>query len=232
MARYTAAYSRFVSRIEEVETLRRLAAARERAAPIELRNEINALCRGAIVLLCGHIEAYIKELGEVALNSITDKGVCRSKLASQLYYHIPQDVLTEVQETSDPKKIADKVFEFIRSDIPYWSRSGPFPQSIPADRFNKRFANPAFGRVRRYFNRFGYLSYSSDLAVRLRANYMPTVNMLDHVVDTRHKIAHGDPTALKTPGELRTMVLITRTFCGSTDTVFGAWCRDSFCAIR
>ena len=232
MARYTIAYSAFVSRLDEVETLRRFAAAKERENPVGLRNEINPLCRGAVVLLCGHLEAYVKELGEVALRSMTVKGVPRTRLSSQLYYHISQDLLTEVRDTSDPEKIAKKVFAFINSDLVYWSKAGPFPQSIPTDRFNKGFGNPAFQNVKKYFSRFGYADYTRDLSARLRANYLPTVNMVDQLVDTRNKIAHGDPTTSKTPAEVKTMVSITRSFCGSTDAVFSEWCRTSFCAIR
>jgi hypothetical protein len=56
--------------------------------------------------------------------------------------------------------------------------------------------------------------------------------MVDHLVDTRNKIAHGDPAASKTPGEVATMMSIMRLFCGSTDAVFASWWRTRFCAIR
>ena len=232
MARYTTAYSAFVTQLDEVDTLLRIAAAKERQDAVGLRNEINALCRGAVVLLCGHLEAYVKELGEVALDSMTAKAVSRTRVASQFYYFISQDFLAEVQDTSDPEKIAEKVFAFIESDVTFWSKAGPFPQPIQSDRFNKGFANPAYKRIKKYFNRFGYKDYAKDLASRLAANYQPTVNMVDHLVDTRHKIAHGDRTVSKTPSEVNAMMSITRSFCGSTDAVFATWWRRSFCAIR
>lgn len=232
MARYTTAYSSFVTRLDEVETLRRFAAIKERADPIALRNDINALCRGAVVLLCGHLEAYVKELGEIALESMTLKNVPRTKLSSRLYYHISKDLLNEIQNTGDPERIADKVFAFIQSDLAYWSKVGPFPEEIPTARFNIGFANPAFKKIKRYFNRFGYGEYRGDLAARLRADYLPTITMVDHLVDTRNKIAHGDPSASKTPGEVATIMSITRSFCGSTDAVFASWWRTNFCSIR
>jgi hypothetical protein len=232
MARYTTAYSAFVTRLDEVETLQRFAATKERTDPIALRNEINALCRGSIVLLCGHLEAYVKELGEVALESMTVKNVPRNNVSSRLYYYVSKGLLEDIQNTSDPERVADKVFAFIQSDLAYWSRTGPFPQPIQTARFNMGFANPAFIKIKRYFNRFGYAEYQHDLARRLRADYLPTINMVDHLVDTRNKIAHGDPAASKTPGEVATMMSITRLFCGSTDAVFATWWRTRFCAIR
>ena len=232
MARYTSAYSEFVSRLDEVETLRQSAATKERKAPIELRGEINALSRGAIVLLSGHMEAYIRELGELALDSMTSKNVFRSQLTSRIYYHISKDILDEIRDTSDPEKIADKIFQFIDSDIEYWSKNGTFPQPIPVGRFNKGFNNPAYKKIVKYFNRFGYDSYRHDLVTRLRANFDPTVNMVDQLVDIRNKIAHGDPNASKTPGEVKAMMSIVRSFCRVTDTVFATWWKNHYCGIR
>ena len=134
MARYTSAYSSFVGRLEEVDTLRRFAAAKERTDAIGLRNEINALCRGSIVLLSGHLEAYVKELGEIALESMTIRSVPRTNLASRFYYHISKDLIKEIKDTSDPQRIANKVFDFINSDLEFWSKAGGFPQPIPVGR--------------------------------------------------------------------------------------------------
>ena len=66
----------------------------------------------------------------------------------------------------------------------------------------------------------------------LQARFQPTVAMVDHLVDTRNKIAHGDSAASKTPSEVKDMASITQSFCRSTDAVFATWWRKSFCAIR
>ncbi len=232
MANFTSAYVSFKERMREVDILRSAAAKKERSDPIGLRHEVNALCRGAVVLLCGHLEAFIKELGEVALDSLHSKAVPRTMLNSQLYYHISKDILDEIKNTADGEKIAEKVFAFIQKDLMFWSRSGPFPQQIAAERFNKGFSNPAFEKIRSYFNRFGYDQYSRDLARLLKAQYHPTINMVDHVVDTRNKIAHGDPAATKTPAEVKDMIRLLRGYCMSTDKVFAKWFSTNICRIR
>jgi RiboL-PSP-HEPN len=232
MASYTSAYSSFIRRLDEVELLRRFASEREKTDAIRFRKEINALCRGGIVLLCGHLEAFIKELGEVALDSMHSKKVARTQVASRLYYHISKNLLDEIQDTSDPERLADKVFAFIDSDLDFWSKVGPFPQTIPVDRFNKGFSNPAFKKIKSYFNRFGYSEYKSDLARVLKADYQLTINMVDHLVDTRNKIAHGDPAATKTPSEVKDLTAIIRIYCITTDTIFASWCGRKFCPIR
>lgn len=232
MARFTPAYSSFVQRLDEIELLRRLASEREKKSPIQFGQEINALCRGGIVLLCAHLEAFIKELGEVALDAMHSKRVERTGVASRLYYHISKTVLDEIQDTSDPEQVADKIFDFINSELPYWSRVGPFPQSVPIERFNKGFSNPAFKKIKSYFNRFGYSEYKDDLASMLKAEYQLTINAVDHLVDTRNKIAHGDPAATKTPREVENLMATIQIYCKTTDSVFASWCRVRFCAIR
>jgi hypothetical protein len=232
MARYTPAYSSFVSRLKEVDLLRRFAATKEKTDPVKLRHEINAFCRGAVVLLSAHLEAFIRELGEIALTNLHLKAVPRNGLASQFFYHISKDIISDVKDTSDQGKIVEKLFLFIQSDLAYWDRTGPFPNPLPLDRFNRGFSNPAFDKIRAYFNRFGYSDYRKDLAAVLKADLIVTTNMIDHLVDTRNKIAHGDIGTTKTPKDLEEMVVITRNYCAATDAVFASWCKNNLCAIR
>lgn len=232
MARYTTAYSSFVARLDEVESLRRFAAAKEREDPVAMRADISALCRGSVVLLSSHLEAYVKELGELALDSLHAQAVSRVNITSRFFYHISKNALDEIKDTADPDKISDKVFEFIQHDGDYWSRNGPFSDPVPSDRFNKGFSNPAFQKIKAYLNRFGYSDYRHDLAAKLQANFQPTINMVDHLVDTRNKIAHGDPSATKTPSEVEDMMAIVKRYCSETDSVFAKWWKASFCSIR
>jgi hypothetical protein len=209
-----------------------MATEKERIDPVNLRNDINAMCRGSIVLLSGHVEGYIRELGELALDSMHAKGVPRTGVEARFFYHISKNYLDEVQDTSEPDKIARKIFDFVQNDISYWSKNGPFPAPIPADRFNKGFSNPAFDKIRSYFNRFGYATYKKDLLRELRANGQPTINMVDHMVNLRNNIAHGDPLATKTPSDTRAMRDVIKRYCRATDKVFASWWKDNFCAIR
>lgn len=197
-----------------------------------MRKEINALCRASVVLLSAHLEAFIKELGEVALDALHRKKVSRADLNSALFYHLSKDMIDEVADTIEPNKIAEKLFEFMASDLPLWSRTGPFPQPVPTDRFNKGFSNPAFKKVRAYFKRFGYSEYKRDLARLLKADYAATENMVDHLVDMRNKIAHGDNMATKTPQEVTVMIAIIRRYGMATDSVFAEWCKQTICNIR
>jgi len=232
MPRYTSAYSSFVSRLPEVEMLRSAAGQKEKKDAVNLRHEINALCRGSLVLLCGHVEAYIKELGEIALDRLHSNSVPRRTISPRIYYHISKDILDELKDTDDPEKITEKIFVFLQRDLPFWSQSGPFPQPISSDRFNKGFSNPAYTKVKAYFARFGYTQYSHDLATHLKGQYKPVTNMVNHLVHLRNRIAHGDPAATNTPADIRNVVALIRTYCRATDAVFATWCALALCKIR
>ena len=184
------------------------------------------------MLLSSHLEAYIKELGEILVIRFSEKQIDRSKIDKRVFYHISKDRLDNLLVTSNPVNIADAVFEFLDSDYEYWSSNGPFPKYIQTERFNKGFSNPTFKKIKRYFNRFGFEEYSRNLGRKLKADYMPYVNMVDHLVDIRNKIAHGDPSATKTPQEVHDIVTIITDFCRATDSVFGLWCKENYCSIR
>ena len=232
MSRYTSSYISFLSRLKEVEILRSGASKKERADAVELRTEIDALCRGAVVLLSSHVEAYVKELGEIALQALVEKSFSRSDLSLRTFYHISKDVIDELKDTADHTSIAEKIFDFIQTDVSYWSREGPFLTSLPSERFNKGFSNPKFDKIKSYLNRFGYENFRKDFYSKLKADARPTENMLDHLVDIRNSIAHGDPSATKTPADLKEMIQIISKFCRTTDDVFGDWCRIHLCPIR
>ncbi|KAF5884562.1 MAE_28990/MAE_18760 family HEPN-like nuclease [Rhizobium sp. PEPV16] len=232
MTRHTEAYSSFVERLGEIALLIALAQKKERSNAIAHGKEINAFCRGAVVLLSSHVEAYIKELGECALERFYQRKVDRSGMSARIFYNISKDFVADIKDTADPERIAEKIFLFIESDLKFWSKSGAFSLQIPTEKFNKGFSNPAFGKVKSYFSRFGYEHYRHDFYRELGKNAQTTENMLDSMVALRNNIAHGDLSATRTPREINEMMDIIKDFCRSTDNIFSRWCKLHHCPIR
>ncbi len=204
----------------------------ERQDPITCAQKINALCRGAFVLLCSHIEGYTKEIGELTLARIFEQSVCRSRITNVLSYYISHDLISEIRDTSDREKIAAKVVKLIERDLSMWEQHGPHPAPIPEDRFNKTFASPSYEKISAYFGRFGYTEYKRDLGRNLKGDLLPVKNLINHIVDIRNKIAHGDPSVSKTPADLSDAIPIVKQFCRATDTCFADWCKTNLCRIR
>jgi RiboL-PSP-HEPN len=233
MARFTPIYGAFVSRLDEIALLRSKASSLSRTK-MAMRHgaEINALCRGSVVLLSSHIEAYVKELGEHSLDTIFSSGVCRSKIALPFFYHISRERIDNIRRGENPAKIARHVRSFVLSDSEMWKMGGGFPSPIGADDFNTGFSNPKFEKVRSYLARFGYGEFRRDFFVELGRNAQSTLTSIDHIVDTRNAIAHGDPSATKTPNEVKNMIDASKVFCRTVDNVFASWCAKTLCKIR
>lgn len=232
MARYTSAYSALVVRLGEVETLLRMARGFERKNATRYAQEINALCRGAIVLLSSHIEGYTKEVGELTLAKIYEQSVCRSKISNIVSYHASHDIISGIKDTSDAEKLALKIVTFVERDLSIWEQTGPHPEPISEDRFNKSFSSPSFQKIASYINRFGYSEFKRDLSRTMKGDYLPAKNLIDHIVDIRNKIAHGDPIMSKTPTDLLETIPMVKKFCRTTDDLFAAWCKTNICSIR
>lgn len=233
MPRFTPVYGDFSERLKEVGILRRRAAALERSrTSFRHGHEISALCRGAVVLLSSHIEAYVKELGEHTLDSLHSKEVCRSRMAPQFFYHISKVHIEAIRDASQPDGIARHIQAFVDNDARFWENTDPLPAPIPSQVFNKGFSNPTFDKVKAYFGRFGYADFRRDFFREMGREAQTISSNLDQIVDTRNSIAHGDPAATKTPSEIKAMMETSRAFCRATDKVFGNWCRNHLCTIR
>jgi hypothetical protein len=229
---YTGPFIAFGTREHEVKYLYSSARKLERRDAVANAAAINSLCRGAIVLLSARVEAYIKELGELALLQMHGSGMSRSKVAEQFFYYLSQDFIKEIKDTKEPASLAKKIFALMNRDGQQWNTTGPFASPLLPQIFNKGFSNPKVDKITAYFNRFGYSSYTSDMQRKMKANYQPSQNMIVQLVDMRNKIAHGDPNATITPNGVRDMANLVTAYCRATDLVFAAWCRKSMCRIK
>ncbi len=232
MSRFTSAYSLLIARVSEVNLLVKRARALEKKSPILNSKEINSLCRSSIVLLSSHIEGYVKDLGELALDRIYVKSVDRAKISPRFFYAISRGHFDDLKDTSDPSKIAEKVFKFLNEDLEYWDKSGPFSSALPVDKFLHGFASPSLDKISTFFSRFGYADYKSDLKRHLAADFFSISNMIGNIVSTRNNIAHGDSTAAGTPADIEGMVEFALKFCRATDDAFASWMTIAMCSIR
>tara|TARA_R110002096_G_scaffold364851_1_gene557956 strand:- start:20 stop:535 length:516 start_codon:yes stop_codon:yes gene_type:complete len=171
-------------------------------------------------------------LGELTLESIYSKKLDRKKIPIRVFYHVSKNYFDDLKEITDPAKAARRVHEFMENDSEYWLLKGTLRKSLPSVRFNQGFSNPNYKKIRGYFQRFGYSKYNGDLKRNLKSDYAVSVNMLNHIVDIRNKIAHGDISETKTPEEIAKMISIVKGYCRMTDIVFANWCRSELCGIR
>jgi hypothetical protein len=232
MSRYTPSYSNLLSRLSEVEDLLKIASDYERADPINQGSRIGALCRSSVVLLSSHIEGYITELGELILDKIYKSRIKKDVFKRQFFYYFSQDIINDIKNSGEPSKVANNIFSLHNRDHDIWGHKIKFDEPLPADRFNRGFANPRFKKISKYLNRFGYGQFKDDLARHLTRDYQVCVTMIDNIVNQRNMIAHGDINVQKTPQDVEEMLKLTRVFCRATDVVVANWCKSNICPIR
>jgi len=233
MARYTTAYSNLLLRLEEISLTRRLARHVTSYQPVPVAvPQVNALCRGGVVLLSSHIEGYVEEIAETAIDRIGSRSIAKSKVAQGFKYHLSRDLIKSIKQSSDPERISSHIDSLFRRDMHIWNTHPRFTNQISSEVFLSDFSNPTHDRISRFYARFGYRDYGNDLAHRLGPNYIGCKNMLDQMIDQRNRIAHGDPITTATPTDLSQMLGLVRLYCRESDKVVGDWFRSIGCPIR
>ena len=86
--------------------------------------------------------------------------------------------------------------------------------------------------MKKYLARFGYSQFEHDFNVKLKANSSIVRNAVNHIVDVRNSIAHGDPSASKTPKEVNDHQRQVKVFCRTVDDLFCTWARKKVCPLR
>ncbi|WP_223427916.1 HEPN domain-containing protein [Tateyamaria pelophila] len=141
-------------------------------------------------------------------------------------------LVSSIKDTSDTTRLATQLFDLINRDLPYWQSEGPIGSPLSEERFNKGFASPSFNKIASYFGRFGHVDYKRDLGFILAGDFATCKTLINHIVDIRNKIAHGNPSLSKTPSDLLDAASTVQVFCRSTDDVFARWCKQNLCPIR
>ena len=233
MSRYTEAYSRFLKRLSEVETLLRLARDTSRTLPVLAALPVTGpLCRSGVVLLCSHVEGFVEDIGKKAIEEISARSLPKARLGPRFRYHLSRDIIRKIKDSTDPADVASGIEQLLARDGHIWDTSINFRSPLLDEIFIGDFVNPTHKRIRKFFDRFGYSRYENDLAAQLAANFMACTNMVDQVVHQRNQIAHGDTTTIGTPNDLAQMIDLVKMYGRAMDFVVAGWFRAQGCPIR
>ena len=241
VARYTRAYCSFTDDLNQLE---RPLLTRKRSRSTDLqdldRASINnILCRASIVLLSAAMERYVRNVADIVLERVCQRKVAKCKLPDFQYY-LSNDIVRELCQSQDPKKVTKKVTLLFQRDGCIWSENEVFPTRL-YDTHHKHFVlnitkgitSPKVGNVVTFMKRVGCSTYLKDLKSRLKGRYLPCENMVNRIVERRNQIAHGEVRETFTPTEVIDMVRLARLFFRESDVVLANWYRDSVrCPIR
>ena len=152
-----------------------------------------------------------------------NKAIPKQSVSIAFKYHLSRDLIDDINRTTDPESIATKIDAFFVRDGHIWDSSPNFTSPLPIGTFVGNFATPKHDNIRRFFGRFGFETFQNSLAAQLKGNDLTCRNMVDHIVDQRNKIAHGDFVAAGTPGDLQDMLRYLKLYCRNIDTVVSDW---------
>jgi hypothetical protein len=202
----------FEEGVREVELLRTLALAPERASA----DESNAMCRAAVVLLVSHFESFLKAIAEEFIDSVGTGNVTASRLPSGVReaHTIPrlQDIVQSqdpVQRTSLLRKLGDVTA--------LWNDSAkPSHGTLKPRVFARLVTSATPDVIDSLFQRMGaqHAVCAGDLDV-LHEEELDTVKIsfrLDDIVKCRNDIAHGDSERKPTPEDVSRYTRFLSTF--------------------
>lgn len=231
MGRYTPAYSNFVYRLKEVQSLQKLAKDYSGIKKSE-SDKSRALCRSGVVLLCSHLEGHLDELTDVILENIVHHSLEKNILPAEFFFYFSRDIIHEISQTEHPEKVTKKVRKLLTRDQDIWSDEKFFNDSLSKDRFMSNFSTPNHDKTRSLINRFGYGAYEYDLKKTLKSQYYSCTNMVNQLVIQRNKIAHGSHVTTATHSDLENMIDLTKLYCRTTDQAVANWFSLNKCSIR
>ena len=233
MPRYSPIYSEWKLRLREVQNLTTLANATSKGKITNANVAmVDALCRGAIVLLSSHLEGYVKGLAARGIETIEQNEVTKSRLGESFRYHLSRDLIMQIQRSSRPESVSSRIDAFLERDILIWNDSDVFIGPLSSDTFVRGLSAPNHGSIKTLFGRFGYSAFEGDLNRTLKGDFSACRGMVDHVVDQRNKIAHGDHIISGAPQDLQNMQTWLTLYCRATDKIVCDWFKNIGCVLR
>lgn len=209
-----------MERLHEVEALLSLCSRNDQ--PLKERSEAarkdNAILRGALVLLCSHIEGYFEDLVGDALDTYV-------KVAADID-DIPKEILAyqiigrpERWNNCGVLKRWEIVQECIRHPLVCKERSG-LAAVIKSEIHTAGFANPGSTEIEDLFKTIG-INKVWDQFTKIESDrlIMDTVNIIVH---RRNQIAHGQMESTVARDDVEAYVTKSRRLAEVMDSVVGS----------
>ena len=186
---------------------------------------IRALNRASVVLLCSHLERYLRSVNEEAVVFVNGYGIPALGLPERLrleHSKSPIDELAKIEWT----KRGDRLAEFVNGDGGLWIIGGI--ARLEHGRLMRWMKSPSPESVKRLCALWGIENIFSRIT-RLPSTRSHMWLKLGELVDKRNAIAHGDSDAEATSDDIKGYVRVVNEVCQRADRVLsrtvGRCCR-------
>lgn len=189
---------------------------------------ITPVIRAGIVLLYSHIEGYIEDVVEEAIDFINNSGISSNALPSNLKVAHCMIDITELLNIQDATKREAMLNTLFIKNFPLFSGANLPPAKIDSNCLIKNFSNPSFEKIDKLFKQLGINKifstfYSLGFPPQRVRLIKPT---LDALAELRHDVAHGN---FKQSCSFCDMINYTRTMkllCKCIDASLGKYLEE------
>ncbi|MCA1840150.1 MAG: hypothetical protein LC723_07455 [Actinobacteria bacterium] len=183
-----------------------------------------AIRRGAVVLLSGHFEAYVRNSQSEMIQAINDEQlVDGAVLAKELRLRQLNVALKPLTETAWLNR-EQSVRELILREGSHWDQRLA-PVVLDADRILEWTRTPTAKNLIRLFRMWGIQDVFGSMTRAKHTRDQLFVD-IDQLVKRRNQIAHGDTNVDPTREDVRRYIVSARTFATRADRQLARSCRN------
>lgn len=174
---------------------------------------VRAINRSGVVLLCSHLERYIRAVNEEAIQHLNRHGVPPSQIPERMRLVHSARAIDDLARAQWDNR-AGMLAQFSQTDAWLWGQCTP--GKLEHARVLRWMRTPNPEQVQRFYGLWGV---ENIFAAITRASHTRTLLRLKikELVEKRNNIAHGDFTVEATSQDVASYIRVVRTFCGRAD---------------
>ncbi|MCL5290717.1 MAG: MAE_28990/MAE_18760 family HEPN-like nuclease [Firmicutes bacterium] len=179
--------------------------------------------RAGIVLLFSHIEGYIEDVVQEAIDKINNSGINVSTLPYNLRVAHCMPTIQEITKITDPEKLDEALKILMQSNYHFWFGDTLPPIKLETDCLTKNFANPSYEHIDKLFRNLGIRRFFGSLySLGFKPQKIQAIkSTLDTLASLRHDIAHGNFSTSCSFLDLCRHIVVVNVFCEAVDARLG-----------
>ncbi|NTV40024.1 MAG: hypothetical protein HGA51_08755 [Demequinaceae bacterium] len=182
-----------------------------------------AVNRASLVLLSAHLEGYLEDIAVEAIDALVEGGAALSRLPLLFRAIHAEEHLRPLEQIKDRNARAPRIRDLFALESSLWVTGNTLTATmVRAKTVCKAMDNPGSNEVRQFLEIFGV-----DIRQHLRdTGNAATLGRIDGLVGKRNAIAHGEPDASATFGDVDSYVRAVGDLATEIDAAVAAAVRD------
>lgn len=185
---------------------------------------VRAINRSSIVLLCSHLERYIHNINEEAIEKINACSISGDKIPIIIRLQHSRIAIDEIAKMKWEKR-SDKLKEFSTSQTWLWTTYDK--QNLDPKNLLNWMKSPNPKSIQRFYKMWG-IDDIFDTITRTNRTRSNLWLKIQELVDKRHNIAHGNSNTEATYKDIKTYINVVETLCKRSDKVFSNCLKKTF----